>query len=80
MDGDSTQGLAWSYRINSKCFKYRSECRKKMISCRAAFIWMLLGKRESSEIMECSRMLHIDGFLKESHQRTQFSLNFIVMY
>lgn len=53
---------------------------KKMISCRAAFIWMLLGKRESSEIMECSRMLHIDGFFKESHQRTQFSLNFIVMY
>lgn len=54
--------------------------KKKMISCRAACIWMLLGKRESSEIMECSRMLHIDGFFKESHQRTQFSLNFIVMY
>lgn len=29
MDGDSTQGLAWSYRINGKCFYYRSECRKK---------------------------------------------------
>lgn len=53
---------------------------KKMISCHAAFIWMLLGKRESSEIIECSRMLHIDGFLKQSHQRTQFSLDFIVMY
>lgn len=46
MDGDITQGLAWSYRINIKCFDYIEVNVPKMISCRAAFIWMLLRKKE----------------------------------
>lgn len=85
MDGDITQGLAWSYRINIKCFDYIevNVPKNDLMSCRVyldATKKEREKKRESAEITECSRMLHVNGFFKESHQSTQFSLNFIVMY